>query len=411
MKKIIINNSKYKSIFVSVNFLLPLEKENMSKNALIAMMLKKNSEKYKTEKEIERKLADMYNADLKINAIKYKGYYNIEFGIEFINKKFIGEDVLDDAIEMLKEIIKNPIVSNNAFPEAIVKREKESLINIINEQKDQKRSYALLKIEELLFAREDYGYPVLGKVEDVEKIDERELYEYYLNILDTAKLVTLVNGNLEGYTDIEAILDEKLSFAENNKDNVEEFDEKYVEEPEIVKEKQDISQSILAFGLKLIDLEENEIFKVAVLNAVLGGSPASKMFQNIREKASLAYYAKSIYNGQKGAIYVIAGIEPKNYEKAKKLIEKEIYSLINGEVSDEELKTAKEYVISTYREMQDNKSLVIKFALSNEIMFNKQIDIEEIIGVLDLIEKQDLENLAKKINIQKIYLLGGREDE
>ena len=411
MKKIIINNSKYKSIFVSVNFLLPLEKENMSKNALIAMMLKKNSEKYKTEKEIERKLADMYNADLKINAIKYKGYYNIEFGIEFINKKFIGEDVLDDAIEMLKEIIKNPIVSNNAFPEAIVKREKESLINIINEQKDQKRSYALLKIEELLFAREDYGYPVLGKVEDVEKIDERELYEYYLNILDTAKLVTIVNGNLEGYTDIEAILDEKLSFAENNKDNVEEFDEKYVEEPEIVKEKQDISQSILAFGLKLIDLEENEIFKVAVLNAVLGGSPASKMFQNIREKASLAYYAKSIYNGQKGAIYVIAGIEPKNYEKAKKLIEKEIYSLINGEVSDEELKTAKEYVISTYREMQDNKSLVIKFALSNEIMFNKQIDIEEIIGVLDLIEKQDLENLAKKINIQKIYLLGGREDE
>lgn len=411
MKKIIINDSKYKSIFVSVNFLLPLEKENMSKNALIAMILKKNSQKYKTEKEIERKLADMYNADLKINALKYKGFYNIEFGIEFINKKFIGEDVLEGAIEMLKEIIKNPIVSNNAFPENIVKREKESLINIISEQKDQKRSYAMLKIEELVFEGEDYGYPVLGKVEDVEKNDAKGLYEYYLNILETAKIVAIVNGNLEGYTNIESLLNEKLTFEENSNTCLIEVDEKHVEDPEIVKENQDISQSVLSFGLKLIDLEENEIFKVAVLNAVLGGSPSSKLFQNIREKASLAYYAKSIYNRQKGAIYVIAGIEPKNYEKAKKLIEKEINSLIKGEISEEELKTAKDYVISTYREMQDNKSAVIKFTLSNEIMFNKQIDIEEIIRILGLIEKQDLEMLAKKINIQKIYLLGGREDE
>lgn len=382
----------------------------MSKNALIAMILKKNSEKYRTEKELERKLANMYNADLKSNVEKYRDYYNIEFGIEIINKKFIGEDVLIDAIDLLNDIINNTISIEGSFPDGIVEREKTNLINKIREQKDQKKSYALLRIEELLFSKEDYGYPVLGKEEDVENINSKDLYEYYLKIIDLAKVVVILNGNLEGYEDIEEILNSKLRYKENLKSCKTDNEGIAALGTEIVVERQDVSQSILSFGLKFNGLKEADVFKAAVLNAILGGTPSSKMFQNIREKESLAYYAKSIYNRQKGAIYVIAGIEPANYPKAKELIEKEINFLINGNISGEELKTAKEYIISKYKEMQDDKSAMIKFALSNEIMFNKQIAIDEIISSLEQIEKIDLDPLAKKISIQKVYLLGGREN-
>lgn len=410
MKSIIIKDNKFKSIFVSVNLLLPLVKEDMSKNALIAMVLKKGSKKYGTERELEKKLAELYNARLRVNVEKYFKYYNIEFGIEVINKKYISEDILDDALDILKEIIYNPNVENESFNKELVDREKEGLINMINEQKDQKRTYALNKIEEYLFENEDYGYPLLGKEEDYRNIDEKSLYDYYNKMLQAAKIEIIVNGNLEYYEDIEYKLNKHFNSV--NKDiKYSHIQITEVEEPKFYSENQDISQSVLTFGIRLLDIEKKDVFNAVVLNAILGGTPSSKLFQNIREKQSLAYFAKSIYNKQKGTMCVLAGIEPKNYLKAKELILKEIEDLKTGNITDEEFVTAKDYVISTYKEMRDSKTGYAKFILGNDILFDETIEIDEVISYLQKLQKEEILELAKKVNVQTIYLLGGREND
>lgn len=414
MKSIIINNEKFKSIFVSVNLLLPLRAEDMSKNALLAMVLKKACDKYRTEKELQRELSGLYNMKLASSVEKYNGVYNISFEMELINKKYIEQDVLERGLYILEQVINNPLKDNNVFNKDIVEREKEKLIVRIKEEQDQKRNYALNKIEELTFDREDYGYPKLGKEQDITKIDEKSLYDYYLKVLKQAEIITIVYGNLDGYTNIKSTLDKYLSNFDLNKkvrnSEIKEIIEFY-SAPQIEQESQDISQSVLCFGIRFIDLNEKEIFTASVLNAILGGSPSSKLFKNIREKESLAYYAKSVYNKQKKAIYIISGIEPKNYEKARGLIIAEVQKIINGDITEEEINTAKDYVISTFREIEDNKESQNRFILSNEILFEKEIQIEDIIKNISNIEKEDITNIAKKINIQKIFLLGGRQND
>lgn len=412
MKSIVIKDNKFKSVFVSVNLLLPLVKEDMSKNALIAMVLKKSSKKYGTEKELERKLAKLYNASLRVNVEKYAKYYNIEFGIEVINKKYIDKDVLEEALNVLKEIIYNPNIKDKAFNKTLVEREKEGLINIINEQKDQKRTYAINKVEEYLFENEDYGYPLLGKEEDYEKIDEKSLYEHYRKILDTAEIKVIVNGNVEGYENIDEIINNTFNlYANVNKIEKEEIKPVKVDEPKLYEEKQDISQSVLTFGIRLLDVEKDNVHTAVVLNAILGGTPSSKLFQNIREKQSLAYFAKSLYNKQKNAICIAAGIEPKNYLKAKELIQKEIDDLRNGVITDEEFITARDYVVSTYKEIKDSKVGYAKFILSNTILYDDVVDIDEIIQKIEKLQKEDVLKVADKVNVQTIYLLGGREND
>lgn len=413
MKSIIIKNNKFKSVFVSLNLLVPLKAEEMSKNALLAMVLTKACNKYKTEKELQRELAKLYNTKLRISVGKYNGKYNIGFEMEIINKKYIEKDVLEDSLKILNQIINQPLQINGNFDEKITQREKENLITKIKEQQDQKRSYALGKIEEITFEKQDYGYPKLGKEKDVEEIDHNILYKHYLKVMEQAEIITIVNGNLDGYENIKEIIEKHLFKDKPQitvKKNVEEIIE-YSKNPVVKIENQDISQSILCFGIRLYNLTEKEIFNTSVLNSVLGGSPASKLFQNIREKQSLAYYAKSIYDKQKGAIYIIAGIEPKNYEKTKELINLEIQKIIAGDITEEEITSAKDHIISTYKEIEDNKKENCRFILSNQILFSKVIKIEDIINNIKSLEKKDIINIAKKINVQKIFLLGGKLDD
>lgn len=406
-------DEKFKSVFVSINFLMPLKASEMSKNTLIAMVLKKACAKYKTEKELEKKLTGLYNTSIGIDVNKYDKLYKIEFNIEIINKKYIKEDILAEATSVINEIINNPYLEDGFFSKEIVEREKINLINKINEEKDNNRSYVIKKLEELLFEDEEYGYPVFGTIEDIEKINEKNLYNSYKNMLVEAKTIVAVSGNISGYDNLgkkinEMIFNKKIEKIENTEKTKKEL-EKIV--PEIVLEKKETNQSVLGIGVKLLNIPKTDFFNGLILNTILGGTPASRMFQNIREKESLAYFAKSIYDASKMAIYILVGIDPSNYEKAKRLIEKEIQELKNGLISEDEIKTAKDYMISNYKELEDKKHLIVKQNILNELFFGEDFKVEEIIKKINLINKEDIVRVASNMNVQKIFLLGGKCDE
>lgn len=413
MKKIIISNNKFKSIFISLNLLVPLKAEEMSKNALLSMVLEKACNKYKTEKELQKELAKLYNTKLRTKVEKLNGKYNIGFEIEMINKKYLEKDVLKEALNILNQVINHPLQTNERFDKDVFQREKENLVIKIKEQQDQKREYAFRKIEEFTFEQEDYGYPELGKESDVLMIDNASLYKHYLKLIKQADRILIVNGNLDGYENIEQRIDEVFPNTKENKPFEKKIDIpiKNMNKPIIKIEKQNINQSILCFGIRIYDLQEKEIFNMEIINLILGGTPSSRLFQNIREKESLAYYIKSIYDEQKGAIYIVSGIEPSSYSKAKELIIKEIKSIVTGKTTDEEIKIAKDQIISRYREIEDSKEATCRFILYNQILFSKTINIEQVIKDIKELKKQDIISLAKKLNVEKIFLLeGGNEN-
>lgn len=411
MKNVIIRNSnRFKSVFVQVNLLLPLRANETGKNALLAMVLKKNNSKYKTERELERKLASLYNTTLGASVEKINDYYNISFGLEILNIKYISEDSINEAIGILNAAICEPNIQNGKFDEETFELEKQALIERIEEERDDKKKYALNSLEREMFRGTDYGSPILGNIEEIQKITNEELVEHYYDVLDNAKVLVTTVGNLGGMENVpEKTYDRISGKCGKNIAHINSNVEKEIEDKlEILVEEQDINQSVLCIGLRIKNVTKQDLYKAMLYNTILGGTPSSKLFQNVREKESLAYFAKSLYNRHKQVISMFAGIAPDKYEKAKTVMLEQIEIIKSGDVSDVEFNAAKESLISTYRELQDSKVGQTKAIISNSIYFDEEVDFNKMMNEIDKLTFEDVKELANRVVATNIFLLGGK---
>lgn len=407
-----INNEKFKSIYFSVNFTMPVNKKQISENSLLSAILGKSCDKYKTQKEMQKYLYSLYGANFDVGIERFGDLYNIEFRCECINKEFLPgkEDVVNEVLEFLYNIIYKPDIKNNTFNKEIIEREKEFVLNKIREVKDDKLRYGVRKMEELMCKNEPFSIYVYGDEDDILKITEEDLYKRYTEVINNSAIIVIVSGNLSGYDDIETrinnIFGNKLTSNLDYKELI--YDKKEKHQKEEIIESQETTQSVLTYGLRINNINSNDFYKLSVYNALLGGTPSSKLFQNFREKESLAYTVRSRYYRFKDIIIIYAGIQKENYEKAKKVLENEINLIKEGKVTDEEFNASKQSIISNLKEWNDSKIALSKMFISN--MFatkSNTLELENMINNMNKVTKQDVIDIAKNIAIEKVFFLGG----
>ena len=410
-----INSEKFKSIYFSINFTMPVNKRQISENALLSAVLGKSNKKFKTQKEIQMYLYSLYGANFDIGIEKFGDLYNIEFRGECINKKYLpnNTDVVNEVLEFLYDAIYNPNVLNGAFDEEVVEREKDFILNKIREVKDDKLRYGIRKMEELMCKDEPFSTYVYGDEDDIYKITSSDLYKRYNEVISNSCITFIISGNLLGYEDIEEkvnnIFNNKLVSKLNYKELI--YNQKLNHIQEVVEESQQTTQSVLSYGLRINNPNSNDFYKLSVYNALLGGTPSSKLFQNFREKESLAYTVRSRYYRFKDIIIIYAGIQKENYEKAKLVIENEINKIKDGEISDEEFEASKKSIISDLKEWNDSKIALSKMFISNLFSLkNDSLTLEQMVYKFEKVTKQDIIDIASKITIEKIYFLGGENN-
>lgn len=413
-----IKDEKFKSIYLSFNFIMPVNRVENSENAVLGSILGKACDKYKTQKEIEEYLYSLYGAAFNVNIEKLGDLYNIEFKIEFINKKFLpgNVDVSNECINFLYDIIYNPYLVNGSFDESIVEREKSAILNRIKERKDDKLRYSVQKMEELLCPNEAFGMNLYGDEDIVEKITSQDLYKRYNDNINNSYIMILLSGNLDGYNDLEDKIKEVFKDKLNNRVSLRMLESGISENwisgnIEEVKETQDTTQSVLSLGMKIKDFEKQEYFAFNVYNTILGGTPSSKLFQNVREKESLAYTVRSRYYRFKPLLVIYAGIQLQNYEKAKNVIIEQIEDMKKGNISDIEFESAKESLLADLLEWNDSKVALAKMKMTNIISFlNDDMTIEKMRENIRKVTIQDVIDVAQKVVVEKVFLLGGEEN-
>lgn len=410
-----INSEKFKSIYFSINFTMPVNKRQISENALLSAVLGKSNKKFKTQKEIQMYLYSLYGANFDIGIEKFGDLYNIEFRGECINKKYLpnNTDVVNEVLEFLYDAIYNPNVLNGAFDEEVVEREKDFILNKIREVKDDKLRYGIRKMEELMCKDEPFSTYVYGDEDDIYNITSSDLYKRYNEVISNSCITFIISGNLLGYEDIEEkvnnIFNNKLVSKLNYKELI--YNQKLNHIQEVVEESQQTTQSVLSYGLRINNPNSNDFYKLSVYNALLGGTPSSKLFQNFREKESLAYTVRSRYYRFKDIIIIYAGIQKENYEKAKLVLENEINKIKDGEISDEEFEASKKSIISDLKEWNDSKIALSKMFISNLFSLkNDSLTLEQMVDKFEKVTKQDIIDIASKITIEKIYFLGGENN-
>lgn len=401
-----IKTNKYKTNLISVFLTSKLSKEDITKKALILTVLRRGTNNLKTQEEINKKLEELYGASFDCGIDKLGDKHVLKFYVESLNEQYLyqKEDILNKSLNILFDIVFNPLLENGSFRQEYIDEEKQNLRIIIDGQKDNKAAYATQRCIEEMYKDKPYGLYKYGYVDDLEKIDNKNLYEAYLNLIKTCKIDIFVSGDFD-----DKILEEKIksnkqiSKLEARKIEYleQESESSNTQEENVVKENMQISQGKLNIGLDVLSDNKSA---VSVYNAVLGGGANSKLFQNVREKASLAYSAGSIYIKPKNKIIIKTGIEHKNYEKALQIIKEQIDDMKNGKFSDEDILHAKELIIASFKAMQDEQDSEISFYFGREIQKESK-DIDEQIKEISEVTKQDIVDVANQIKINTIFFL------
>lgn len=416
----LLNTNKFKTNLFSVFLTVPLQRETVTKNALVTAVLRRGTKQMPTQDEISKNLENMYGASFDCGVEKTGDNHIIKFYLEGINDEYLpnNETIFNKCLEILLSIAFDPVTERGFFLQKYVESEKQNLIQIINGKIENKNRYAFERCVEEMYKNKPYGLYKYGYAEDLEKIDAKNLYDYYINLINTAKIDIFVSGNLsenivqeiKNNKMINSIKERQPNYTVNKAINGNNLENEQL--PKEIEEKLQINQGKLLLGLQTFNNKTSEEhinnpirkYATSIYNIILGGSANSKLFQNVREKASLAYTASSNYIRVKDNIFIRSGIEIANYEKALNIIKDQLEQIKNGEFTDDEVENAKKLVISTVSSIPDSQDTEITYYLGQELS-EGFVTIEEYIKQIKNVTKQDVIDVAKEITINTIYFL------
>ncbi|QZY57195.1 EF-P 5-aminopentanol modification-associated protein YfmF [Crassaminicella profunda] len=402
----IIKTDKFKTTLVSVYLKRPLIKEEVTKNALLSMVLPRGTKKYTSSMEISKKLEGLYGAFLGCDVAK-KGERNIiQFRMQLINDQYVEDNnLLAEGMEILNEYINDPHMVNGCFEKDYVDQEKDNLIERIEGRKNDKMKYAYDRCIEEMCKDENFSLYTYGNIEDLKNVTSESLYEHYKNIIRTSPIDICVVGDFDEL-EIQTLVTEKLKFKQVDVVSIErEKIECFPDQVNKIEEEMDINQGKLNLGYRTNIPFESELYHpLLVYSNILGGGPNSKFFKNIREKESLCYYIFSRVEKFKSLMMIGSGIEFVNYEKGIKLIEKEIGEMNQGNFSNEDIESAKNSIITSIRGMTDSPYMLGDFYYSQAISGSEDT-LETMIEKIRKVTKEQIIEAGKNMQLDTIYFL------
>jgi predicted Zn-dependent peptidase len=406
-----VETKKYKTNTIVLKCKAPLTEETVTMRALLPYVLQSGTEKNDTRAKLRSALEELYGATFTVDLSKKGENHIITFRMDVANEKFLSEKnpLLKDALKLFAEVICQPLVSNGAFSETIVKSEKRALKQRIQAIYDDKMRYANMRLLQEMCATEPYRLDVHGTVEAVDQITPESLYDYYEHMLsnDSFHLYVVGDINLE---EVKQYVGQLFSINNNHEQDVNNIVNVPTRQSDnVVFEEQDIQQGKLHIGYRTnVTYSDALYYPLQVFNGIFGGFSHSKLFINVREKASLAYYAASRVESHKGLLLVLSGIEFANYERAVQIIKEQMEEMRNGNFTDEEISQTKSVIKNQLLETVDNARGAVELLYHN-VIANTSVPFEETLRNIEDVTKEQIIEVAKKIELDTVYFLKGKE--
>lgn len=402
----VLNTKKFKSITVKLVFWNKLNEEELSLRNLLADNLLFSSARYKDNRSISIRKQDLYSTSVYNSTYRNGTQVVTEFCLSCIADKYTENGNFAASLEFLFDCINNPNVSNQAFDLDSFNITKERLKTAIKSETDNPSYYSYRRYKQIIGNRDILSGSILGSLEELEKITPNTLYDYYKSFLVSNHLDIYVLGDIDE-NEIESIISTSINFKSLDlpySSSVTNYEKDFTEDIESSR----FNQSKLIMGGSLKNLsEKTKKYDAIIYNIILGNSPNSKLFQTVREKKSYAYTISSSINRLDGMFMISAGISYKNYEDTKREIYKQLECMKKGDFSLKSIRNAKEVVLSILKEVEDSPNSMIDHF--HNYLYNGADTIEKQIDYINSITKENIINVAKKIDIDTIYLL--KEDE
>ena len=401
-----ISVNRFKTMKLAVNIFQPLNEETAAVNALLCYMLVRCCKKYPDFTTLSKKLGSLYGAELNGSVSKMGDMQCLNIAVSGLDDRYAldGECVSEHLGELLCEVLFNPKVENGCFDEEDMLQEKRQLLDMIDSEFNDKRTYASQRLISIMCADELYGVNRCGTKEQINALTTADVYKAWQDMLKNAHFeFTYVGGsNPEKAIDI---IDN--SFKEIKRTPIElSNDVVYTvpKENEVIEE-MDVAQSKLEIGVRTACAEpEKEATATRVMCAILGGTATSKLFTNVREKKSLCYYCLSRFYRLKGIMVIESGVETDNIEAAKSAILNEIEEMKKGNISDFEINSAKLAIVNSFRSIVDTVTGITSW-YSTQLMDASVDTPEEAAAKINAVTKDEIIAAANKLQLDTVYVL------
>ncbi|MDM5198930.1 pitrilysin family protein [Fictibacillus enclensis] len=406
-----IETTKYKTTSLILQIKSPITEEEVTKRALLPYVLQSGTERYPSSKELRGALDGLYGATLGVDLSKKGEYQIITLRMDVANEKFLSDNtpLLDRAFELLSQVLLKPAKQGEGFLPRIVQKEKRSLKQQIESIYDDKMRYANKRLIEEMFDEEPYRFNVYGNEQEVDSISPETLYEYYQKVMKEDEIHLYAVGDVSRNA-LQELAKKHFVFPQDRMEpkRTSPTGKQRVDEVKEVFEEQEVQQGKLHMGYRTyITYSDPEYLALQVFNGVFGGFSHSKLFMNVREKESLAYYAASRFESHKGIIFVMSGIETKNYEKTVKIINEQLEEIRNGNITDGELEQTKAMIRNQILETVDDSTGLVE-VLYHEVVSRHKRTIEEWLDGIQNVTKEQVRDVSQKIQLDTIYFLKGR---
>lgn len=407
----IIPTDKYKTNTFVFRFKAPLNEETVTERAILPYVLQSATEKLPSVIRLRQYLEELYGSSLAVDVSKKGEEHIISIYMDVANEKYLQDapPLFEKALSMLSDIVLHPATEGKGFLQSIVESEKRALLQRIEATYDDKMRYANERLIEEMCKVEPYRLSSNGKKEDVPLITSEKLYQYYQKVLAEDEMDLYIIGDISDnaaelvrkYFSISPRVPKEKNVILHKRNN---------EEKEVV-EKQELKQSKLNIGYRTyVTYRDEDYFALQLFNGLFGGFSHSKLFVNVREKNSLAYYAASRFESHKGLLFVMSGIEGKNYEKAVAIIKEQMKAMKNGDFSEEEIQQTKSVIRNQILEAIDTPRGFVEL-LYHGIIAEHTRPVEEWVTGIESVTKEEIVKVANQIELDTIYFLHGTEGE
>ena len=401
-----IHATKFKTGLLSAQLVTPLDAAKAAPGALLPAVLRRGTERHGDMQALSRALDLLYGAGLSYTVRKKGENQCVGFLMSFIDDKFApgNEKLLESAADLLGEVLLRPVTAEGVFLPAYVDGEKDNLIDAIRSILDDKRDYADKRLIEEMCRGERYGIARLGTEEAVEALDGKSLYDFYQNILMTARVELFYCGSADPDR-VEDALRRGLAGLPHGERVAPVASEHRPApaEPRYLTESMDVTQGKLSMGFRAATEDQHAMM---LANLVFGGYSNSKLFLNVREKLSLCYYASSGYHRSKGIVTVSSGVEFADYQRAHDEILAQLESVQLGDFEPWELDGAKGVLLSAVRSREDSGTRMEENLLGQAATGLWETE-EALMDSLQAVTPERVAAAAKSITLDTVYFLKG----
>lgn len=401
-------DDRFKTGSVSLQLVRPMCREEASHNALLSAVLLRGTEKHPDMRDITLHLDDLYGATVGSLIRKVGDYQTTGFYCSFTEDRFAlpGDRILEPAIAFLQELLYCPRLENGLFFQSFLEGERRNLLSAIEAQKNDKRVYAGAQLMKHMCALDPSGVPRLGETERIREIANKELFDHYQKILRESRIDLFYVGS-RNPEEIAEILTAVFADADRN----------YLPLPEQTGfrdggdtrncEMMDVTQGKLQMGfIHPGGINSSSFVPMQVLNTVFGGGMTSKLFMNIREKMSLCYDIGSAYQGSKGILTVAAGMDCGMAETVEQEVLKELEKCRRGEITQIELTSAKQSLISSLRGIHDSPGAIENYYATGALS-GLSLSVADYMRRVEETTVEMLSREAQKVRLHSVYLLKG----